>query len=51
MYLTKVKCDKITTFDQIQPFGTYNVTMGFVDHVQFSFKHYNNSFKITVNAF
>ena len=43
-YPTAAKCDEITLFDQKQPFETLNATMGSVDHVQFLFKHYTNSF-------
>ena len=43
-YPTAAKCEEITIFYQKQPFETYNATMGSVDHVQFLFKCYNNSF-------
>ena len=43
-YPTAVKCEEITIFDQKQPFETWNEPMGSVDHVQFLFKRYNNSF-------
>ena len=43
-YPTAAKCEEITIFDQKQPFQTQNATVGSVDHVQFLFKPYKNSF-------
>ena len=43
-YSTAAKCEEITSFYQKQPFETYNATMGSVDHIQFLFKRYYNSF-------
>ena len=43
-YPTAAKYEEITIFDQKQAFETKNGTIGSVDHVQFLFKRYNNSF-------
>ena len=43
-YSTAAECEEITIFDHKQPFETQNATMGSIDHIQFLFKRYNDSF-------
>ena len=49
MYSIAAKCEEITIFDQNSPLRL-NTTTGPVDHVQFLFKCYSESFLVAVNA-